>query len=57
MKKGIIALLSMAVLVGFDQLTKYLASIRLKDSPLVLIDGVFELRYTQNRGAAFGMLS
>lgn len=55
MKKGILALIFSALLIGLDQLTKYLASTRLGE-PLVLIDGVFELRYTQNRGAAFGIL-
>ena len=34
-----------------------MAVIKLKDqTPFVLIDGVFELRYLENRGAAFGMM-
>lgn len=44
-------------LLGCDQLTKYLAIVRLKDQPaFVLIDGVLELQYLENRGSAFGML-
>lgn len=40
-----------------DQFTKYLAVLYLKDRPPIpLIDGVLELRYLENRGAAFGVL-
>ncbi len=43
--------------VLLDQFTKYLAVLYLKDSrPIPLIDGVLELRYLENRGAAFGVL-
>ncbi len=56
MKKAILPLLSSAVLIALDQLTKALARTHLADGPCVLIDGVFELRYTENRGAAFGIL-
>lgn len=46
-----------AALIAFDQLMKYAAVQRLKDQPpFVLINGVLELRYLENRGAAFGML-
>lgn len=52
-----VLLLAGAALVAFDQLTKYLAVIHLKDkAPFVLINGVLELRYLENRGAAFSML-
>ena len=45
------------VLLAFDQLTKYLAITHLKGkSAYVLIDGVLELQYLENRGSAFGML-
>lgn len=45
-----------AVLVLFDQFTKFLAIDRLKGNPAyVLIDGVLELQYLENRGSAFGM--
>ncbi|MBS6395547.1 MAG: signal peptidase II [Clostridiales bacterium] len=51
-----IALLT-AVLVLLDQWTKMLAVQFLKDQePFVIWDGVFELHYLENRGAAFGML-
>lgn len=44
-------------LVLADQYTKLLAVTGLKEkAPLVLLDGVFELLYSENRGAAFGML-
>lgn len=57
MKKYISALFSVIVLIALDQYTKYLAVLKLKDQdPFVIWDGVFELRYLENRGAAFGML-
>lgn len=56
-KMLIIDLLLAIVLLAFDQYTKYLAIIKLKDNPAyVLIDGVLELQYLENRGSAFGML-
>lgn len=46
----------LAILVFADQLTKKMAVSYLKDKPAkILIDGVFELNYLENRGAAFGM--
>lgn len=48
---------SSAALVAADQYTKALAVAQLKDQPpYVIWDGVFELLYSENRGAAFGML-
>lgn len=45
------------ILIVFDQLMKHAAVVSLKDRPAkVLIDGVLELRYLENRGAAFGIL-
>lgn len=56
-KQLFILLISVLVLVVLDQWTKYLAVMYLKDKePFVLWQGVFELRYLENRGAAFGML-
>lgn len=56
-KQYIIALLGIAVTVFIDQITKYLAVLYLKGKPAkVIIDGVFELQYLENRGAAFGMM-
>ncbi len=51
---GIITLIAAILL---DQFTKYLAAVYLKDqSPFILLDGIFELTYLENRGAAFGMM-
>ena len=45
------------ILIGVDQFTKHLAVLHLKDKPAYsIIEGVFELNYLENRGAAFGML-
>lgn len=45
------------ILLFLDQYTKYLAVTFLKPKGAVsLIPGVLELRYLENRGAAFGML-
>lgn len=44
-------------LVGLDQWTKALAETRLKgNEPFSLINGVLELHYFENTGAAWGML-
>ena len=51
-------MLSLPILfVALDQLFKYLVVTFLKDKlPIVLVEGVLELLYVENRGAAFGML-
>ena len=47
----------LVLLVALDQLTKMAAVIELKDKPpFVIWEGVFELQYLENRGAAFGVL-
>ena len=52
-----IDLILILTLLAVDQFTKYLAVIHLKNQPaFVLIDGVLELKYTENRGSAFGIL-
>lgn len=49
-----ISLLAVALLVILDQITKYLAVIKLRgQEPFVLINGVFQLRYLENTSAAF----
>lgn len=48
--------LTAVLLVGLDQLTKQLAQKYLLDGPFVIWDGVFELHYSTNTGAAFGIL-
>ena len=62
MKKNRILQSAMAVLISIiliavDQLTKIMAFNNLQKGPFVIIDGVFELRYTSNYGAAWGILS
>lgn len=53
----ILDLLEIVLLVRFDQYTKYFAIAYLKDKPAYnIIDGVLELNYLENKGAAFGML-
>ena len=52
----IISLLYVLIGVAIDQYTKYLAVTHLQEAPIPIIDGVFELHYLENRGAAFGML-
>ena len=50
-------LVALVVLIGLDQLTKYLAVLFLKGKDaVILIPGVLQLQYLENRGAAFGML-
>ena len=43
--------------IAIDRLTKYYAIHNLKDRPSVsVVSGILELRYLENRGAAFGLL-
>ena len=57
-KRCIIGILSIILLVGFDQYTKYLAIIKLKNKkPFVIIDDVLQFNYLENRGAAWGILN
>ena len=52
-----LAAFTVAVTVIFDQWTKHLAVLNLKDQePFTIIEGVFKLQYLENRGAAFGLL-
>jgi len=51
-------LIPIALVVGLDQLTKYLAVVRLKPiDTFPLIEDALHLTYLENRGAAFGMLA
>ncbi|MDY3919385.1 MAG: signal peptidase II [Candidatus Limivivens sp.] len=60
-KKGLSALsgmLAVILLTVIDQFTKYLAFTRLRgQASVMLIPGVFELEYVENRGAAFGLFA
>ncbi len=52
----IMAIPIICLLIAIDQFTKYLATSLMETGPIALIDGVFELQYLENRGAAFGIL-
>ncbi len=55
--KKLFGLVSLILLVGIDQYTKYLADLYLNgQDSFVLIENVFELSYLENKGAAFGIL-
>ena len=65
MKKGetrkihttVFSVLFAVILIAADQWTKHLAVLHLKGAePRILIDGMLEFRYLENRGAAFSML-
>jgi len=45
-----------AGVLAIDQLTKWWAAETLPGDPIVLIDGVLDLRYVTNSGASFSML-
>ena len=56
-KRGFVGLLISIILIILDQATKLLAVKYLKDqNPFVIWENVFELRYLENRGAAFGIM-
>lgn len=53
----VVDVLFVLVLIAIDQATKYLAVENLMNQkPYVVWEGVFELHYLENRGAAFGLL-
>ena len=58
-KKSVMLIMDALILAAFlflDQFTKYLAIVKLKGQrAFVLIDGVLELQYLENKGSAFGM--
>lgn len=55
--KIMLEILLLILLIFFDQLTKYMATLYLKSQPAnVLINNILELRYLENSGAAFGIL-
>ncbi|MEJ8733282.1 signal peptidase II [Mediterraneibacter sp. ICN-202921] len=56
LKSIILACVGFTALLFLDQYTKQLAVTHLKNKePFTLIDGVFQLHYLENRGAAFGI--
>ncbi|RGU95042.1 signal peptidase II [Clostridium sp. AF15-17LB] len=51
-----VAVIAAAAGVLLDQFTKYLAITKLKgEEPYILLKGVFQFEYLENRGAAFGL--
>ena len=53
----IVDAIMIVLLVAFDQFTKYLAVENLQDKPAYkIIEGVLELNFLKNSGAAFGLL-
>ena len=57
LRQFFIFFIGLGVSIGLDQFTKHLAVVHLKgQKPFVIIKGVFEFYYSENRGAAFGML-
>jgi signal peptidase II len=52
----LIGVIAIILGVALDQYTKYLAVTKLQGNPITIIEGVFQLQYLENRGAAFGML-
>ena len=55
-KHYIMALVCIFISTAIDQWTKYLAVSHLKDQdPFIIIPGIFQLSYLENRGAAFGL--
>ncbi len=55
-KKHFLNIFICIVLIVTDQITKIIAKKSLEDAPFVIIKDVFELRYLENRGAAFGIM-
>ncbi len=54
--RNVLGILAVALLVFLDQFTKYLAVEHLKGkSSYIVINGILELQYAENRGAAFGI--
>lgn len=56
-RKIIIGILCVTILIFLDQITKFWAVHTLKNAaPIIIWNGVFELNYLENHGAAFGIL-
>ena len=57
LKKALTGIILSVILIVIDQVTKLMAIHGLMNQqPFVIWDGVFELHYLENRGAAFGIL-
>lgn len=57
-KKHISCMIMIILIVAFDQITKYFASLKLADGSVAkFIPGVVRFKYAENTGMAFSMLS
>ncbi len=57
LKQFLIFFIGLGLSIGLDQFTKHMAVLNLKgQKPFIIVQNVFELYYSENRGAAFGML-
>lgn len=57
LKKALTGIILSVILIVIDQVTKLMAIHGLMNQqPFVILDGIFELHYLENRGAAFGIL-
>lgn len=57
-KKHISCLIMIILIIAFDQITKYFASLKLADGSVAkFIPGVVQFKYAENTGMAFSMLS
>lgn len=55
-KTNIMFLIMFVLLTFIDQITKHIAANTLQDKDIILFPGVLQLRYLENKGAAWGML-
>lgn len=57
-KKHISCMIMILLIIAFDQITKYFASLKLADGSVAkFIPGVVQFKYAENTGMAFSMLS
>lgn len=57
-KKNISCMIMIVLIIAFDQITKYFASLKLADGSVAkFIPGVVQFKYAENTGMAFSMLS
>ena len=57
-KKHISCMIMIVLIIAFDQITKYFASLKLADGSIAkFIPGVVQFKYAENTGMAFSILS
>lgn len=55
--RGLLLIVIALVVIGLDQLTKYLVRVHMELGQSIPSEGIFRLTYTTNTGGAFGILS